>query len=181
MFDVTRSRGTHMYSDAEKNVSGYDFRTSVRKEKMLFSQFVDEVATPCCDPLEAEARRAEDDGKVRDDSIYLKHELYLEIGDKLQPDLQTIDWTWALAMKQALGFGKMTSNLLLIGERGTITPCHYDEQHNLYAQVHGGKRVTVIPPDQFANMYPHPLGHAADRQTMVDMYGLFANAALAAI
>ena len=64
----------------------------------------------------------------------------------------------------------MTSNLLLVGERGTVTPCHYDEQHNLYAQIRGKKRVTLFSPDQFASLYPHPFGDAITHHTIAPSF-----------
>jgi len=50
---------------------------------------------------------------------------------------------------------------------GDVTPCHYDEQENFYAQINGYKRVILFPPEQFECLYPHPVHHPHDRQTQV--------------
>eukprot|EP00961_Rhodomonas_salina_P208111 2808414-Rhodomonas_salina.1 len=39
-----------------------------------------------------------------------------------------VDWTRLFAVQGAVGFGDLTSNLLLVGEHGNTTPLHYDEQ-----------------------------------------------------
>lgn len=54
-----------------------------------------------------------------------------------------------------------------IADAGDVTPCHYDEQENFYAQIGGYKRVILFPPEQFECLYPHPVHHPHDRQTQV--------------
>lgn len=49
--------------------------------------------------------------------------------------------------------------------QGNVTPCHYDEQQNFYAQLRGYKRIMLFRPSQFENLYPHPVHHPYDRQT----------------
>lgn len=44
---------------------------------------------------------------------------------------------------------------LWLGPGGTVTPLHHDTTDILLAQVHGRKRVTMIPPDQKALVYNH--------------------------
>ena len=50
---------------------------------------------------------------------------------------------------------------------GNVTPCHYDEQENLYAQVEGHKRVILFEPEKFRCLYPYPVHHPHDRQSQV--------------
>ena len=50
---------------------------------------------------------------------------------------------------------------------GNITPVHYDEQENLFTQLSGYKRFILFSPDQFENLYPHPVAHPCDRQSQV--------------
>jgi hypothetical protein len=54
-------------------------------------------------------------------------------------------------------FGDLTTNMLLIGEYGNVTPCHYDEQQNLFAQVEGTKRCVLFSPQHFNALYPYPV------------------------
>ena len=67
-------------------------------------------------------------------------------------------------------FGELTTNMLLIGEHGNITPCHYDEQQNLFTQVQGRKRCVLFSPNAFRTLYTYPVGHPADRQSQVNLY-----------
>ena len=50
---------------------------------------------------------------------------------------------------------------------GNITPNHYDEQENFFAQIQGYKRFILFHPDQFENLYPYPVYHPHDRQSQV--------------
>lgn len=48
-----------------------------------------------------------------------------------------------------------------------MTPAHYDEQQNFFAQIKGHKRCILFPPDQFECLYPYPVHHPCDRQSQV--------------
>ena len=58
--------------------------------------------------------------------------------------------------------------LLWIGTKGSWTPAHYDNLHNVFCQVSGRKRLKLYAPEHFNALYPFPMGHASDRQTQVD-------------
>ena len=51
-----------------------------------------------------------------------------------------------------------------------MTPAHYDEQQNFFAQLCGRKRVILFPPGEFGALYPFPVHHPNDRQSQVDLY-----------
>lgn len=54
-----------------------------------------------------------------------------------------------------------------------MTPAHYDEQQNFFAQIKGYKRCILFPPDQFECLYPYPVHHPCDRQSQVRVADLF--------
>ena len=47
---------------------------------------------------------------------------------------------------------------LWIGPKGTITPLHFDRNSNIFVQVYGKKRVTLIPAIQIPYMYNRNIG-----------------------
>lgn len=57
--------------------------------------------------------------------------------------------------------------ILLFFNTGNVTPCHYDEQQNMFAGIRGYKRFILFPPSQFECLYPHPVHHPYDRQSQV--------------
>jgi hypothetical protein len=63
----------------------------------------------------------------------------------------------------------MHNTIMLFLFSGNITPVHYDEQENFFAQVFGYKRFILFPPEEFPNMYPHPTYHPCDRQSQVSL------------
>lgn len=77
------------------------------------------------------------------------------------------DWRYVTEKKNKFNWGDLTANLLFISMEGNVTPCHYDEQQNFFAQIKGYKRCILFAPDQFENLYPHPVHHPHDRQSMV--------------
>ena len=72
-------------------------------------------------------------------------------------------------LAKSLHWQNLTSNLLLIGERGNTTPAHYDEQQNLFAQLVGRKRCVLFSPAEWRCLYPYPLHHPHDRQSQVGL------------
>ncbi|KAF6208048.1 hypothetical protein GE061_016498 [Apolygus lucorum] len=100
--------------------------------------------------------------------MYLQQGLNVSAGQEIVKDFVQFKWDWINGIQKEMGWNSLTSNLLLIGMEGNVTPCHYDEQENLFAQVRGYKRILLFPPEQFGCLYPHPAWHPHDRQSQVD-------------
>lgn len=107
--------------------------------------------------------------KDGDERLYLQQALNSTSGASVVQDFIRFRWDWVTAKQKLHNWGKLTYNLLLIGLQGNVTPCHYDEQENLFAQIHGHKRCILFPPEQFGCLYPHPVWHPHDRQSQVDL------------
>lgn len=100
--------------------------------------------------------------------LYLQECLNNNLGAEIVRDFLNFDWQFCTTIQSKHSWGPLTSNLLLVGMEGNVSPCHYDEQQNLFAQVLGHKRCILFPPEQFECLYPHPVFHPHDRQSMVD-------------
>lgn len=59
--------------------------------------------------------------------------------------------------------------MFLNGVIDTITPVHFDEQHNIFTQIRGKKRFYLWPCSQYQNLYPFPFHHKHDRQCQVNL------------
>jgi hypothetical protein len=66
---------------------------------------------------------------------------------------------------------RVEANLWISGPR-TYSRLHFDQPHNLLAQVAGEKRVVLIPANERASVYPNPLGSAAAQFSRVDLGAL---------
>ncbi|EEB16154.1 Hypoxia-inducible factor 1 alpha inhibitor, putative [Pediculus humanus corporis] len=106
--------------------------------------------------------------KKGDDRLYLQQLLNNTVGPAIVDDFLHFKWDWLSNIQKLSNWGPLTSNLLLISMEGNVTPCHYDEQQNLFAQITGYKRCILFPPEQFECLYPHPVYHPHDRQSQVD-------------
>lgn len=137
------------YFDEKKKVDG--FVPPMKQVQMTFKEFHESLK---CQP--------------RGLRHYLQEPLTDKVGSGIVEDFVKFNWKWARGQQLANNWGPLTTNLLLVSQEGNITPCHYDEQENLYSQVVGVKRVILFPPEQFECLYPHPVYHPHDRQTQVD-------------
>jgi hypothetical protein len=135
----------------------YTFCRGVTEERMPLAQFLARV-NASVDSTE--------EGRVRH---YLQQTLCDGLGPQIVDDFKRWNWNWVLAQRDKLRWGPLTANLLLVGEAGTITPAHFDEQQNFLAQVSGRKLFIMYPPSEFENLYPYPVAHRADRQSQVNI------------
>ena len=99
--------------------------------------------------------------------LYLQQPLTSTVGPNIYDDFRNFRWDWISSKQEKFDWGELTSNLLLIGQPGNVTPVHYDEQQNFFAQVHGYKRVLLFDPKFFQCLYPYPFHHPCDRQSQV--------------
>lgn len=141
-----------MYYDEKRADVTKNFVRPMTVKEMKFNEFVELV-------------RSRKDG---DDRIYLQQQLNETVGKQIVIDFLGFNWLWISSQQKKQKWGPLTSNLLLIGLEGNITPNHYDEQENFFAQIQGYKRFILFHPDQFENLYPYPVYHPHDRQSQVD-------------
>ena len=107
-------------------------------------------------------------GSHKPSRVYMQQSLTDGVGAQMQADFAKFNWPLANALAKRNEWGPLTSNLLLVGEQGCVTPLHYDEQHNLFAQVAGRKLCVLASPANFGSFYPFPVGHPHDRQAQVN-------------
>lgn len=98
-----------------------DFREPMKKREWTFSKFVDELKSHI--------------GRT-DEYIYYQDTLTDAVGTSIKHDFVHFNWRWLNDRKKRYNWGQLTTNLLLIGQPGNITPCHYDEQHNFFCEVY---------------------------------------------
>lgn len=102
--------------------------------------------------------------------FYLQTPLVQGVSEQMLSDFKSFQWLRLNELARRLEWGPLTSNLLLVGQRGNTTPAHYDEQQNIFAQLRGVKRVVLFSPADVRALYPFPVAHANDRQSQVDVY-----------
>jgi len=162
------SKGRFAYYDLsqDKNPCGYKIAPTNERREMRFPNFRQKVA---------EARP-----KKPRQSYYLQNTLLhreetapgpplpvggfgTKCGHEVAKDIQSFRWDW---LKQMMGREAQMCQLFC-GVEG-FSPCHYDPQDNLFAQITGYKRVLLFHPRHFGCLYPWPVHHPQDRQSRVD-------------
>ncbi len=59
---------------------------------------------------------------------------------------------------------------LWLAAPSTVTPLHYDDTHNLFAQVSGSKTFYLFPPENLDALYPGPLNSGAQHLSRVNLF-----------
>jgi len=65
--------------------------------------------------------------------------------------------------------GFETKANLWIGNKGVITPTHFDEMHNIFVQIHGVKTFTLFPPSFWHELQVFPKFHHQHRNIQLDL------------
>ncbi|GCB80251.1 hypothetical protein scyTo_0018051 [Scyliorhinus torazame] len=122
-----------LYYDEKKMVNFKNFKPKSRRAEMKFSEFAEKL------------------GKIEQGGsrYYLQQTLNDTVGKKIVMDFLGFNWNWINKQQTKRNWGQLTSNLLLVGMEGNVTPAHYDEQQNFFAQIKGYKRCILFPPDQW--------------------------------
>ena len=60
---------------------------------------------------------------------------------------------------------------LWMGSAGVTSALHYDQQHNIYTQIHGMKRFLLAPPSAASAAHIFPRVHTCHRHSVLDMIG----------
>lgn len=108
--------------------------------------------------------------KEGDRRLYMQQLLNEKIlkSSQLVNDILTFNWSWIRRQQKQNNWGPLTANLLMISTQGNVTPAHFDNQQNIFAQIYGYKRFILFPPEDYDKLYPHPVWHPHDRQSQVD-------------
>lgn len=149
------------YWDSKRNTA-YNFTAPTMKESMTFTEF-----NQC---VMGNSKIIESSNETKSKSLknyYLQQAVVVEMGPKMMEEYMRFSLEAALKFKVEGGWDSFSTNLLLVGSAGYITPCHYDEQQNLFAQINGIKRVRLFPPSAWKRLYTYPYNHPCDRQTRV--------------
>lgn len=168
------SRGRFAYYDLkpEKNPCGHTVTRTNERVEMRFPDFRREADV---------YRRLKRAGQPAS-SVYLQSAiLHREEQDENPPkpvgsfgvrcavqvakDIEKFRWVW---LREQMGGRHVQTCQLFCGLEADFSPCHYDPQDNMFAQVRGYKRALLFHPRHFASLYPWPVNHPQDRQSRLD-------------
>ena len=149
---MSNTRKFMYYND--KKCSDYSsFVPPIEQAELTFSEFVNRFRA----------------WKPGDKRLYYQQKLTDSVSPAMVNDFTNFHWEWLNRKMIDMEWGELTSNMLLIGQPGNITPAHFDEQQNFFAQLHGYKHVILFHPKYFRCLYPYPYHHPCDRQSQVSV------------
>ena len=176
-FHVYSSAGRFLYVDEDsKKASGqYVFESEVTKSELPFKEFCRAISKGLSSGsggrrAGATSARGGEERDAPRKKVYLQQPLYEGIGEKITNDFREVPWSWVENVRTEMRFGPLRINMLLVAEPETVTPCHYDEQHNLLGCMSGRKHCILFDPVDFSSLYPFPVFHPADRQSQVNIH-----------
>jgi hypothetical protein len=74
-----------------------------------------------------------------------------------------------LVIPPYISTAKLNEVNLWMASEGSNTPLHYDDMHNLFAQVEGRKKFLLFNPDQLSRLYPGPLNTRLQHLSSVNL------------
>ena len=81
-----------------------------------------------------------------------------------------IDWEWLHSMLASQRFHNISKVVLEAGVQNGLIPTHYSTRDELYIQLAGRRRITLLSPDQaFGGVYPYPQAHPYDGFAMASL------------
>lgn len=103
------------------------------------------------------------------DLVYLQQNLHVFIGNRLLNDCKAFNYNYLHSVHRFADWGDLCGNILYIHQKGTITSCHNDDMNNLYCQIKGKKLFLLASPRYYSSLYPAPVNHPIDRQSLVNI------------
>eukprot|EP01114_Cavostelium_apophysatum_P012017 TRINITY_DN2668_c0_g1_i1.p1 TRINITY_DN2668_c0_g1~~TRINITY_DN2668_c0_g1_i1.p1 ORF type:complete len:470 (-),score=102.04 TRINITY_DN2668_c0_g1_i1:612-1985(-) len=102
--------------------------------------------------------------------IYFSHDLS-DVERKLLDDVPS--WNTFLPVLKGDDVASANDNVkvnLWVGSPEVTTRMHYDASDNIYIQVHGIKKFTIVDPIEYRHLYLFSFLHPGTRQSQADIY-----------
>ena len=127
-----------LYMDESKNVNGYNLVSQTEKVSMSFNEYYNYIKSINVTSSSQSFP-----------NYFFQQGLVAEMGPLILEEYKKFSLETALYYKKIGNWDELTNNLLLCGKTGFVTPVHFDEQENLFAQLNGMKRVRLFHPDNW--------------------------------
>ncbi|KAJ1998070.1 Lysine-specific demethylase 8, partial [Coemansia thaxteri] len=129
---------------------------------MPFGQFLDDIVYPSQSASGGVPKGYLAQHNLCDQAFKLKRDFYL-------PDYVMVE----TGRRQPTGIDGFNTDEVQVnawlGPRGTISPLHFDQYDNLFAQVAGYKHIRLYAPSESANLYPYPAESLVSNTSQVDV------------